>query len=79
MQTISTASWHEIARDDGDMVGDKFLGRMVSVVLEPLSVAIEIRGGPVLGSSKATLQEWTLPPATRAQEKGVKERCRGDQ
>lgn len=44
------------------MEGDKLTGRMEQVVWEPpvLSFAIERQGATVKGSSRATLQEWTV-------------------
>ena len=62
LERLLAASWHEFSGDDGGMTGDKLLGRMEAVVWQTpiLSFTIERHGGTVMGSSKATLQEWAL-------------------
>jgi hypothetical protein len=62
LEHLLAACWHEFQGDDGGMTGDKLLGRMEEVIWEPpiLSFTIERHGGTVQGSSRASLQEWTL-------------------
>lgn len=54
--------WHELAGDHGGMEGRKLLGRMEDVAWNPplLTFTIERHGATVLGSTRATLQEWTV-------------------
>jgi hypothetical protein len=62
LERLLTDCWHEFTGDDGGMAGQKLLGRMEEVVWEPpiLTFKIERHGGTVLGSSRATPQEWRL-------------------
>jgi hypothetical protein len=62
LERLLADSWHDFTGDDGGMTGDKLLGRMEQVVWEPpiLTFTIERHGGTVNGSSRASLQEWTL-------------------
>jgi hypothetical protein len=62
LERLRAARWQEFTGDDGGMTGDKLLGRMEKVVWElPIfSFKIERHGGTALGSSRASLQEWTL-------------------
>ena len=55
-------TWHDFSGDDGGMKGHKLLGRMEDVVWHPplLTFTIERHGGTVMGSTRATLQEWTV-------------------
>jgi hypothetical protein len=55
-------SWHEFSGDDGGMKGHKLLGRMEDVVWNTplLTFTIERHGGTVMGSTRASLQEWTV-------------------
>jgi hypothetical protein len=55
-------SWDEFEGDDGGMEGRKLIGRMEDVAWNPplLTFAVERHGGTVLGSTRATLQEWTV-------------------
>ena len=54
--------WHEFSGDVGGMEGRKLLGRMEDVVWNPplLTFTIERHGGTVMGSTRATVQEWTV-------------------
>jgi hypothetical protein len=62
LERLLAACWHEFQGDDCGMTGQKLLGRMEEVIWEPqtLSFTVERHGGTVLGSSRATLQEWRL-------------------
>src|SRR5262245_47135423 len=62
LERLLAACWPEFTGDDGGMTGEKLLGRMEEVVWQPpgLSFTVERHGGTVLGSSRATLQEWRL-------------------
>jgi hypothetical protein len=62
LEPLLSACWHEFRGGDGGMTGQKLLGRMEEVVWEPpiLTFKIERHGGTVLGSSRASLQEWRL-------------------
>ncbi len=62
LERLLAACWDEFNGDDGGMTGDKLLGRMEQVAWEPpvLTFTIERHGGTVKGSSRASLQEWTL-------------------
>jgi hypothetical protein len=55
-------AWDEFTGDDGGMIGEKLIGRMESVHWDPprLTFTIERHGGTVLGSTRATLQHWTV-------------------
>lgn len=55
-------AWGEFSGDDGGMEGRKLRGRMEEVQWQPplLTFAIERHGGTVLGSTRATLQEWAV-------------------
>lgn len=60
-------TWNEFTGDDGGLDGRKLLGRMEEVAWRPplLTFTIERHGGTVLGSTKGTLQEWTVNMETR--------------
>jgi hypothetical protein len=62
LERLLATCWHGFKSDDGGMTGDKLLGRMEEVVWKPplLSFTIERHGGTVMGSSRVTLQKWTL-------------------
>jgi hypothetical protein len=55
-------AWDKFSGDDGGIIPGKHLNRMEGVAWAPpsLSFTIERHGGTVLGSTRATLQEWTL-------------------
>jgi hypothetical protein len=62
LERLLAACWHEFKGDDGGMTGQKLLGRMEEVVWQPpiLSFTVERHGGTVMGSSRASLQQWRL-------------------
>jgi hypothetical protein len=55
-------AWDEFSGDDGGIIPAKHLNRMEDVAWNPplLTFTIERHGGTVLGSTRATLQEWTV-------------------
>jgi len=55
-------AWNQFTGDGGGMEGRKLLGRMEDVAWNPplLTFIIERHGGTVMGSTRATLQEWTV-------------------
>jgi hypothetical protein len=59
---LLAVAWNEFAGDHGGMEGHKLLGRMEDVVWNPplLIFTIERHGGTVMGSTWASLQEWTV-------------------
>lgn len=63
LERLLAPCWHEFAGgDDGGMEGRKLLRRMERVMWNPplLTFIVERHGGTVLGSTRATLQEWTV-------------------
>src|SRR5258708_33451648 len=62
LERLLAACWHKLDGDDGGMEGRKLLGRMEQVSWTPplLAFTIERDGGTVMGSSRATLQEWSV-------------------
>jgi hypothetical protein len=62
LERLLAACWHELAANHGGMEGRKLLGRMEDVAWNPplLTFTIERHGGTVMGSTRATLQEWTV-------------------
>jgi hypothetical protein len=62
LERLLAACWHEFRGGGGGMTGQKLLGRREEVVWQPLILAfkIERHDGTVLGSYRATLQEWQL-------------------
>lgn len=54
--------WEHLSGDNGGMAGYKLHDRMESVEWRPpiLHFVIDRHGGTVLGSSRATLQSWTV-------------------
>jgi hypothetical protein len=63
VELLLAACWHDLegCRDAG-MEGYKLAGRMEDVTWDPpiLSFTVERHGGTVLGSSRATLQDWAV-------------------
>lgn len=55
-------AWGEFGGDDGGIIPAKHLNRMEDVAWKPplLTFTTERHGGTVMGSSRATLQEWTV-------------------
>lgn len=55
-------TWGEFSGDNGDIIPGKHLNRMEDVAWNPplLTFTIERHGDTVMGSTRATLQEWTV-------------------
>lgn len=62
LERLLAACWHDLASTCGGMEGWKLLGRMEAVAWNPplLTFTVERHGGTVLGSTRATLQEWAV-------------------
>jgi len=62
LESVLANAWNEFIGDDGGMEGRKLRGRMEEVEWNPplLTFTVERHGGTVLGSARATLQEWTV-------------------
>jgi hypothetical protein len=67
LERLLAACWHQLGGDPGGMEGYKLLGRMGGVAWAPprLTFTVERHGGTVLGSSRATVQEWAVDLAKR--------------
>jgi hypothetical protein len=66
LERLLAAAWNEFTGDDGGMEPYKLLGRIEDVAWNPplLTFTIERHGGTVMGSTRATLQDWALDLAT---------------
>ena len=55
-------AWESLSQDGGGMTGDNILGRTEKMQWNPpfLTFQIERHGGTVRGSTRATIQRWTV-------------------
>lgn len=62
LERLLADEWNELTGDDGGMEGHKLRGRTEDVEWNPplLTFTIERHGGTVLGSTRASRQEWIV-------------------